>query len=349
MRSLRIPFALVAGFLPAVASAHEVYVLRNSQIAVDLTKSPFSFWSVMGSHGMEFAFWTFIAILTVFVVFFASVSHRFEKMCSPYLMRLKHYAPAVARVTIGFSFLAWAYYQSSFGPELPLAETFGASTTLITALLVLCGTLIIAGLYTRIAALIVLLIFTGVLLERGMYLLTYANYFGEVIILLLLGNHRDLGKKKGKGTLRKFDAALQKKVAPYSFTFLRVCFGASLLYASLFAKFVHNNLALQVASLTFAGHTHSLAEMLGFEPHFLVLGAGIIEVVIALFFIFGIEIRFTALFLEFWLTLSLLYFGEVVWPHIILIGIPLAFILYGYDRYSIEGLFFKKGRMEPVF
>jgi len=29
-------------------------------------------------------------------------------------------------------------------------------------------------------------------------------------------------------------------------------------------------------------------------------------------------------------------------------GLPLAFIMHGYDKYSIEGYFFKCGRREPV-
>jgi hypothetical protein len=129
---------------------------------------------------------------------------------------------------------------------------------------------------------------------------------------------------------------------------VRVTFGTSLLYASLYAKILHNNLALQVASLPLAGHPFALAHYLGFEPHFLVLGAAIVEIVIALFFIFGIEIRWTSLFLLFWLTLSLLYFGEVVWPHLILIGIPLAFLCWGYDEYSLEGRYFKRDGLEPI-
>jgi hypothetical protein len=43
-----------------------------------------------------------------------------------------------------------------------------------------------------------------------------------------------------------------------------------------------------------------------------------------------------------------LFFGEVVWPHIILIGIPIAFFVYGYDRYSVEGYFLKHGDCEPI-
>jgi hypothetical protein len=64
--------------------------------------------------------------------------------------------------------------------------------------------------------------------------------------------------------------------------------------------------------------------------------------------IFGIEIRFTSLFLEIWLALSLWYFGETVWPHLILIGIPIAFIFYGYDKYSLEGMVFKDPKRQPM-
>jgi hypothetical protein len=46
--------------------------------------------------------------------------------------------------------------------------------------------------------------------------------------------------------------------------------------------------------------------------------------------------------------LSLWYFQESVWPHIVLIGLPIAFFMHGYDKYSLEGYFLKKGRREPV-
>jgi len=172
-------------------------------------------------------------------------------------------------------------------------------------------------------------------------MLTYTNYLGEILVLLILGAHHAAHPKAG-------ESWLAKRLAPYSFLVLRVFFGISLLYASLYAKILHNNLALMVAELPLAGHASSIAQVLGFEPHFLVLGAAIIEILIATFFILGIEIRFTSLFVLFWLSMSLWWFGETVWPHIILIGIPIAFICYGYDKYSLEGWLLKKGAREPV-
>ena len=34
--------------------------------------------------------------------------------------------------------------------------------------------------------------------------------------------------------------------------------------------------------------------------------------------------------------------------YFLLNGIPTAFIMHGYDKYSIEGYFFKRGKREPV-
>lgn len=333
--------AIAAVFLPWVASAHEVYVLTPAEIKGGLMTASFNEIAVAVHDAGQFALWAFIAALTIFVVFFVSISRVLEAKFDPFLGSLRVYAAAIARVTVGISFLAAAYYQATYGPELPLAATFGAYSWLVTIVLVVIGALIISGFYARSAALVALVLFTIAVWYHGIYMLTYTNYLGEIIVLLILGAHHGTSAKAG-------ESKLAKAFAPYSFLILRVCFGISLFYASFYAKILHNDLALQVASLPLAGHAQSIAAALGFEPHFLVLGAAIIEILIALFFIFGIEIRFTALFLLFWLSLSLWWFGEVVWPHIILIGIPLAFICYGYDKYSLEGWLFKRGAREPV-
>jgi uncharacterized membrane protein YphA (DoxX/SURF4 family) len=155
-------------------------------------------------------------------------------------------------------------------------------------------------------------------------MLTYTNYVGEFLAVLVVGTG----------------------LSKYGFTILRVLFGVALIYTSAYAKLWYSNLALDTVNKIVQGHP--LTYYLPFEAHFLVLGAAFVEILIGLFFILGVEIRFTALFLMFWLTLSLIHFGEVVWPHIILIGIPIAFFFYGYDKTSLEGYFFKKGKREPV-
>jgi uncharacterized membrane protein YphA (DoxX/SURF4 family) len=323
----KILLAALAFFLPATASAHEVYVLTPQQIQTGISTPPFSEWQTVLLDMHRFVFWAFIAFVVVSTVFAVSLWHRLEDMVGGGLNRLKRYAPTLSRWSAGLSLIAAAYYGALFGPELPLIDAFGHYTMFVRILLAALGCMLIADVYAACAGFVLLALFAVAVRHWGGYMLTYANYFGEALVLVMLA---------------------RKRLAPYAFLILRIAFGIGLLYASVYAKILHNDLALQVASLPLAGHAHSVAYYLGFEPHFLVLGAAIIEVLIGLFFIFGIEIRWTALFMLFWLSMSLWYFGETVWPHLILIGIGLAFFCYGYDRYSVEGYYLKRNGREPV-
>ncbi len=333
---------------PILVSAHEVYVLSSAEIAKAVGMPPFNMLAVALKNLHEFIFWAFICILAIFCVFFISIMRFLERIIDPIFIKLRPYAPFVARVTVGLSFLAAAYYQASYGPELPLVNTYGSLAPIITAILVIIGILTITGFFARLAALIALCMYCVAVWFHGWYMLTYINYLGEIIVLLVLGAHNwslDNYFSKNKVINRDPNSLFQKIsdfVAPKSFAILRVCFGISLIFASAYAKVVYNNLGL------FTVEKYHLDKILGFEPHFLVLGAAIIEILIGTFIILGIEIRFAALFFEFWLMLSLYFFGEVVWPHIILIGIPIALVMYGYDNNSVEGYFFRKKEYEPI-
>ena len=337
--------------VPSIASAHEVYVLSSGQIMSAIGTPSFNMWDTLTANLGQFVFWAFIGVLTVFGVFWISVLRFLERWLDPMFLRMRKYAPLIARVTIGLSFLAAAYYQASYGPELPLTLNFGAYAGIVTVVLVAVGLMATFGFYTRVAAFAALILYSIAVWKHGWYMLTYVNYLGEIIVLLILGAHSfslDGYLAAKNGTSKGFSSSIawlrkaKAYLVPRSFMILRILFGVALIYASAYAKIIHNNLALDTVN------DYHLDKLLGFEPHFLVLGAAIVELAIGLFFILGIEIRFTALFLLFWLTLSLIFFGEVVWPHLILIGIPIAYIFYGYDRYSLEGWLFRKKKYEPV-
>ena len=333
LASLFMFFVFIA---PHFASAHEVYVLSPAEVQAAISTPSVPFLTVLRENIKLFSFWALIGIIVVVSVLLLSINRRVEKAFDPTLAKMKRFAPVISRVTVGLSFLAAAYYQASYGPELPLAATWGSHTPIVVIVLIAIGLLVIFNVWVRVAALIALAFYGIAVYHHGWYMLTYTNYLGEIIVLLILGSAQGIAKGAG------YFARLSRKVAPYSFTILRVLFGIALIYTSFYAKILYSNLALDTVM------KYHLTNYLHFEPHFLVLGAACVEMLIGTFFILGIEIRATAVFLLFWLTMSLCFFGEVVWPHIILIGIPIAFIFYGYDRHSLEGYFFKKGRAEPV-
>lgn len=347
-----VSFLLLLTLAPSLASAHEVYVLSSSSIAKAVDTPSFNMFSVIGEHTSQFVLWALIAVAVVIGVYLLAMWPALGRRLASVLRRMKKYGPLIARLTIGASFLACAYYQATFGPELPLASTFGPLAGVITAVFIALGTLAIIGLWVRPAALIALIIFGCTIWFHGIYMLTYVNYLGEIIVLLILGAHEFsvdamiAGRRRFAISAETADPSrfekLRQYLVPRSFMFLRVLFGTALIYASAYAKIIHNNLALMTVE------QYHLDKLLGFSPHFLVVGAALVEISIGLFFILGFEIRFTSAFLLFWLTLSLIFFGEIVWPHIILIGIPVAYIFYGYDKYSLGGFLSRQRDYEPV-
>ena len=310
---------------PLSVSAHEVYVLSPQTISTAVsTPSPDPLALIVSDAG-EFSLWAMIGVIAVAAVFLISVSRAVERAVDPFLYRLKKWAPLIARLTLGASLLASGYYNALFGPELPLDTLFGAWGMLIRILLIVIGIAIILGLYVRAAGTIMLVIYGVAVVLLNVYMLTYLNYFGEAILCIILA---------GGGHMKKLER--------YSFAINRVCFGVAALYASWYAKLFHSNLALDTVT------QYHLTSYFHFSPLFLVLGALIVESLIGIFLIVGFEIRFTALFFLFFLCLSLSFFGEAVWPHLILLGLCLTMIAHGYDEYSLEGRFLKKGRREPV-
>lgn len=343
-RFLSISF-LCSWFIAPVASAHEVYVLSPDKVALLESQPAVPFFDIVFSNLSDTLIWGSIIGFLIISVFLISISATLENKFDGTLIKLKHFAPFISRVTIGLAFMFCAYEATMFGPELPFSEMFYGWSFFAQIVFAILGVMMIFGIYTRTAGLLSLGLFGIGLYHYGFYMVTYTNYLAEMLVLILIGSHKFSVTPLHTPWWRitKLLNYLTKEYGEFAFMILRIGFGVSLIYASVYAKIIHNQLALAVVN------DFNLVSVFGFTPEFIVLGAAIIEILLGLFIILGIEIRFNAIVLNIFLTLSLIYFGEAVWPHIILIGLPIAFFCYGYDKYSLEGYFFKKGNREPIF
>ena len=338
MRNLRHLFILVVSTLaPFVVSAHEVYVLDENSIYRAMTSvSPDPFSAIIGN---EFLFLVsgFVSFVVLSTVLAASFFRVFEKKLDPLLFALKRYALPVARIGAGLSVLSFAYMGNIYGSELHLSSLFGASS-LPQCLLGFLGALLVVGLFTRAASYVLLVLYFYSMYIFGSYALTYTDFLGAFLLFALLG----AGEWSVDGWRNVKSPRITRGLQPYAFPLLRLCFGWGVLWASVYAKYMHSNLALEVVN------QYDLTRFFPFDPLFVVLGALIIEFIAGLMVFFGVALRWTLLFLAFWLTLSLLYFQEMIWPHGILFALAISLFLHGYDRYSLEGFFFKKNHREPV-
>ncbi|OGG60158.1 hypothetical protein A2765_01145 [Candidatus Kaiserbacteria bacterium RIFCSPHIGHO2_01_FULL_56_24] len=324
-------FVAALFFAPMIALAHEVYVLEPQVVDKDLSMPSLQVFSIITAHAGSFFFWAFIGLWAILTVFSIRISKGLEAGLDPILAVLRKYAPLAARLTLGIAITASGYFGAMFGPELPLADFLSpAGAHIAQVLLIVTGTLITAGLLTRLASMLLILFYLGMWSHYGFYMLTYVNYFGEMILTLILGNSTFALDRYFHHLYPHTIHRLVNWMERHAFVILRGAFGISLIFASMYAKFLHAQLAIDTVI------TYHLTDYFPFEPSFIVLGAFCIELLAGLFFLFGIEIRFASLFLLFWLTLSLLYFGEAVWPHIVLAGTAIAIFMHGYDKYTLE-------------
>ena len=336
---------LLAACAPLMAYAHEVYVLPRDVVLQDLTAPPLQFVSIFLSHEHQFFFWMFISLWTILTVFLISIIKPLETKFHPSLERLKRHAPLVARLTLGAAILSSGLHGAFYGPELPFTDIVGSSANILQGTFAIGGIAIILGLFTRLVSILLILIYLLAWQHFGTYMLTYTNYFGEMCLLLILGN---TVFAMDSFFHHSYPATIDRLVAwleSHAFMIMRACFGISLIYASMYAKFLHAQLAIDTVTM------YGLTNYFPFDPEFIVLGAFCVELLLGVFFLLGIEVRFASLFLIFWLTLSLLYFGEAVWPHIILVGAALAIGMHGYDRYTVEWNILKrrhKNFVEPL-
>ena len=331
--------ATFASFFPALVMAHEVYVLPPYIIARDLTLPGLSIPHIISSNSTNFFFWTFISLWTILTVFSISISKPLEMRVMPVLNRLKRYAPLVARLTVGSAIIMSAIQGALFGPELPFT-TFISPESIESFRIVLfvLGSLLVVGYLTHLAGALLILIYAFMSLRYGWYMVTYINYFGEMLIVFVVGANTYSLDKFLHHRIYTFMHSMVAWFEHHAFVIFRISFGLSLIYASIYAKYLHAQLAIDTVTM------YHLTTYFPFPPEFIVLGAFAIELLLGTFFVFGIEIRFASLFLLFFLTLSLLYFQESVWPHIVLAGGAITIFMRGYDHYTFELGFLRRGK-----
>jgi hypothetical protein len=171
--------------------------------------------------------------------------------------------------------------------------------------------------------------------------MTYLNYLGEIIVLLLFGLRVWSVDGVLFGPLKRFP-----RLAPYETTIIRIFYGTALIWAAVTVKLIHPELTVTVVNNWNLTRFHWLFPS---DPLLVTLGAGIVEAVIGIFIIFGFEMRMTILISLFYITLSLLYFRELVWPHILLYGISFN-LLVEPESFTLDHLLFGDERAKsPIW
>ena len=309
------------------ASAHEIYVLSNQKFAQGLHAPTLDIWKALTNPAnVQFTGILVVITLVVLAAFFYLRYTKLGLQLNKQLKKLSQFGLLVIRIALAASFLYAGATNAMFGPELALHTL--PFHTILPFVEYLIGFLFLFGLFTEFAALLALVLYFLAVFTHGMYMLTYLNYLGEIVALILFGSRFLSLDRLLFGKLRRFD-----KLKIYENTIIRVCYGAALLYAAIYVKIIHSQIPLDVVTQY---HLNHITWLFPSDPLLIVLGAAIVEVVIAVFIIIGFSTRLTNIILMFYLTLSILFFKEAVWPHYMLYGISLSLLFTGGGALSVD-------------
>jgi uncharacterized membrane protein YphA (DoxX/SURF4 family) len=311
---------------PLIVFGHEVYVLTPNQVTRGLRGHVNIWQALQSSHNLRLFVLCGLLVLAVLGACTYLKSLRFFQGVGGFIDRATPIAPDIIRIAFGASLLFSLKNQALFGPELPLSGFPLAN--LLRPLLFLAGIALILGVGIRIFGIIAAAIWVFAFADKGWYMLTYLNYLGEALAVILLSRQLlsvDTLMSRAKKTKQK-----RGGYERYSMPIARVFFALSLLYAAISVKFIHTALSLDVVN------GYHLTRYFPFDPLFVVLGAGLIEILVATLYLVGFLQRFNTLVFLVFMSLSILFFKESVWPHYLLIGLGVGIFLHEPDDFALD-------------
>jgi hypothetical protein len=327
----------VLGLLaPSLVSAHEAYVLPRDFFwqGIRAPINPKALAALRNPADVLLMLEITAAVCALIFLNFLFRRSRLGARLSRGIERLAPLGPFAVRLAIAAALFFGTASGAFLGAELPLASLPGAD--LLTWLLYAASGMILVGFLTEVAALLALLAFALATSVFGLYLGTYLNYFGELLALLLFGMRQFSFDRHVLGPLKGWRARWEK----YGPAIVRICYGVALIYAGITVKFLHPDLTLKVINDWHLTQFHWLFPS---DPLLVVLGGGLAEAAIGLFILVGFEVRMTVLISLFYITLSLLYFRELVWPHILLYGISINLLVQP-ETFTLDHLLFDRKR-----
>lgn len=322
-----LPLVVVAFCLSvSVARAHEVYVLSQSQIAAGFAQNnPLTLAALNNPHNLSIFLWITVVVTLLFA---GAVAFRLSRRGEWFYKKLgtfNYWGPLFVRGAIAASFFYSALTWSFLGPELSLRAL--PLAIIMRGILFAASIMFILGIGVEAAAAVSLVMFFVGGYVFGWYILTYVNYLGEIVALLLFGSRRLSLDALWRGPLKRFP-----RLSQYETVIVRIGYGVALLYAAISIKILHPILTIDVVNQYHLTQFHWLFPS---DPWLIVLGAAIAEIAIGIFILIGFETQLTVGISLVYITLSLIYFREAVWPHLMLYGISLN-LIFNRTRASVD-------------
>ena len=256
--------------------------------------------------------------------------------------RASHLSVLVMRMAVGTYLISSGLLGgllSIVEPMSPMDPNF----TAYVAVQMVIGTLLAAGLFTRIAAVVLIGLFASALAVQGMAAaLDQVMLLGVGLALLFAG-----------GSAYSLDSLLSKKVslpnavrkmlalADHDGLFLpslRMAFGANLIWLGLTEKMLAPEMFIAVLE------NFGMLPPVGVDPITASFGAGFVEIVIGAFYLLGIRMRVVSALMFGILIFTVVTFGESAIAHVVMFAIAATFVIRGRDPLTIV----EPARISPI-
>ena len=309
------------------AFAHEAYVLTSQEFSKGLlVNSPNPLGPLFDPSYLKIsAVITFLVIISYFLAILWATTPIAKKL-DGVVRKARVLGPFIIRIAISSSFFFAAQINSMLGPELSLSTVPGGDT--IRLLLFVIAFMVLFGVFIEVAAFIGIILFIYLSNSYGIYMLTYLNYFGELLVLLFFGSRVMSFDKIFFG--KKLWFKKMEKFRELEIPIVRILYGLALIYAGWSVKFQHQELSVMVYN------QYHLKDFFHAQASFIAAGAGLSEILIGFFILIGFAMRFTIFISLIFITLSLIYFHEMLWPHLMLFGISFSLIINSADKYTVD-------------
>ena len=319
---------------PLKVFAHENYVLTKQQIDNGMNDYSLNILdSLKNPENLKIGVFVTFGLIILMISYFFFQKSKYGLILHEKLEKLESFGAFLIRIAIGFSFLYSAFTNVYLGPEIPTSSLlFG---NLIHFSLFIIGFLLILGLLNNLTGFLSLLIILIATITYKDYMITYFNYYGEFIALMLFGSTFLAFDKFLPDIVGKFTKNLKKFEIPI----LRITYGVSVLYPAISIKILH---PIIIVGIVNKYHLEKLNWLFPSDPLLISLGTGLAQILVGLLLIVGFETRLAS-FLTFLLYVgSVIFFKEVVWPHYILLALALYFVINNGGKYTLDEIFIKK-------
>ncbi len=319
--------------------AHEQYVLTKQQLQIGMADNSINVFSALNnSENFKISLFVGLGIFVTIIAYFCFQYSFLGKKLDKILSSLDPIGHVFLRVALGASLIMSAYFHSFLGPEIPV--TVLPLTTVLVPIMYVIGTLLLFGVFTRIVATVGLLILIATTFIYGEYIVTYLNYYGEYIALIVFGSYVLSIDNKIFGA-----SSLVKKYKDIELLIIRVTYGISVMYPAITIKLLHPKVIVEIVNEYHLNQIHWLFPQ---DSVLISLGTGLAQILVGAFIIVGFETRLASLVTFFLYFLSVIYFKEAVWPHYVLLALAIYLVLNNGGRHALDYFIGKRFNKDSV-